>query len=448
MKILARFLIILFVLSLMISIERVLPACAVLSESELTGLNGRAADIIEIYTELPGPWDFSLSTGLAILDSEGGKSDEICLRNPSGHCSVAVEGKDRLWLYVLDEGGILGSSFDAMGDWSFQVVAAKNPSNLDRIGSIILEADSLGLRHRAALSVRQKGSMEAGNFCAATAPYQHEKKTLPGCPICDLMFDCNKASAIAASYIAEAAYGSTPTSSDPAEFSRRTGIPDPNESKDPNAYFGAVQTDAGYLVIASFSGTQYKSGTGKYIKDWSHNLNALSKEGIHAGYMNYFNDFLNNNLNRTLTSIQFQTWSRDMSFEDMVRAAGTGEGNVHFLITGHSLGGALAQIMTYWLIEQGVERKGIVTYTYGSPGPFTEAFIKSNDLDIDDSCLNVYNFSNPDDILTKAGVWLFAGANINGSYEFFDIPEVDENPHTLGTYRNGIEQDHWIHVPD
>ena len=138
-------------------------------------------------------------------------------------------------------------------------------------------------------------------------------------------------------------------------------------------------------------------------------------EGIHKGFdaaINQFNSQMkgkyvipisNEYLDiAMLDAKQADAYYSYTTLASIVNYAKNNPGKMKFRITGHSLGGAEAQVYTYRLLEAGVDKKDLYTYTYASPVPFTsEAIIDSFYADV-----NVFNFINVRDFVPKYGVTL------------------------------------------
>ena len=135
------------------------------------------------------------------------------------------------------------------------------------------------------------------------------------------------------------------------------------------------------------------------IRDWFlTDYNAIINEnGIHSGFDDATNQFIN-----LLEYIPFSDKTSDYStLQECLLYAQSHPEEIEIQITGHSLGGALAQVFTYYLIKDyHMSKDQITTYTFASPVPFSTNTVKSNAF----NDLNVYNFINIRDVVPKFGI--------------------------------------------
>ncbi|MBQ9033709.1 MAG: hypothetical protein IJ107_03460, partial [Lachnospiraceae bacterium] len=92
------------------------------------------------------------------------------------------------------------------------------------------------------------------------------------------------------------------------------------------------------------------------------------------------------------------------TLSDLIRYAANTPDKSIIQTTGHSLGGALAQVFAYHMIsDYGIQKEQVYAYTFASFVPFTNAAISGSKFDD----LNVYNFINVRDFVPKYGVTQF-----------------------------------------
>ena len=93
----------------------------------------------------------------------------------------------------------------------------------------------------------------------------------------------------------------------------------------------------------------------------------------------------------------------DLSLAQIIADAANGSDKYLIFVNGHSMGGAVANIYTYWLSQRQVPNTSLISYTFASPLPTSK---------FDDSNTPIYNILNDDDNI----IWL--GVNISGGFRF------------------------------
>lgn len=141
------------------------------------------------------------------------------------------------------------------------------------------------------------------------------------------------------------------------------------------------------LIVVAFKGSHEP-------QDWMTNFslkdtNFYNRGMVHKGFYQSMKIFLkilrseNNNIaNATFNDL----------FNDIKRFNETS----NIIITGHSLGGALATLSACYLLEMGVSRENISVYSFGAPPVGTQAF-----CDFYEGKLNVYRVINEQDVIPK-----------------------------------------------
>jgi hypothetical protein len=103
--------------------------------------------------------------------------------------------------------------------------------------------------------------------------------------------------------------------------------------------------------------------------DWLMNFHGgATREGIHIGF-----DALSKRFIRNMKKIKLTGLEGAPRLGHLIERARRGK-RVHFLLTGHSKGGAEAQVIAYKLMQQGIPADQVSAYTYGSPRPFFLSF--------------------------------------------------------------------------
>lgn len=157
------------------------------------------------------------------------------------------------------------------------------------------------------------------------------------------------------------------------------------------------------VVLLAFRGTEMN---GDFNQDLVMDFEFVADaNGIHQGFAKYATAaYVEAN------SVRFSGITGNPSLNDLIARAANGE-PVHFILTGHSLGGAMAQVFYYTLVkDKHVPAEQITLYTYASPCPFKQ--------NVDFTGLEsstVYNVINPYDTVPTLGASIKSGKRIGWS---------------------------------
>ena len=139
------------------------------------------------------------------------------------------------------------------------------------------------------------------------------------------------------------------------------------------------------LIVIVFRGSQEP-------QDWMTNFNLNEEDfhtrgGVHQGFNEALKLFLETMKIEGSTAQEFP-----LSLFDIDRI----NKNTEIILTGHSLGGALATLAGCQLYEMGIAKENIEIYTFGAPPVGTERFCNYyNDK------LNIYRLVNEEDVVPK-----------------------------------------------
>lgn len=136
----------------------------------------------------------------------------------------------------------------------------------------------------------------------------------------------------------------------------------------------------GGIILICFEGSNA-------VSDWINNLLFLSgDDGIHYGFGKAARLFLDDYAELLVKR-----------YNEYIETLG----GCQIVLTGHSLGGATAQVATYWLHQEyQIPKDDLLTYTYASPNPFSKALQTG-------TWNNVFNLHNPRDVIKELGADVF-----------------------------------------
>ncbi|MDR0896361.1 MAG: lipase family protein [Oscillospiraceae bacterium] len=146
--------------------------------------------------------------------------------------------------------------------------------------------------------------------------------------------------------------------------------------------------DDGRAVVAvSFIGTTRK------LYDWLANFHAQPESGVHAGFLAMARQFDAQAARIPLPGLSEAIGMPAPTLADAIKAAQDPTGRVCLWLSGHSQGGALAQVYARLLIARGVAPERLRGYTFGAPRVALEAAPP----------LPIYNLINADDLIPRLG---------------------------------------------
>lgn len=182
----------------------------------------------------------------------------------------------------------------------------------------------------------------------------------------------------------------------------------------PDSYIYVEETVDGELVLnIAFEGTID-------VWDWITNFSAnANNDGLHSGFGQVAKKYLYSVFNNTgdseykLRCTIDGVW-KDWSLAEILSECANPEQNGHIRITGHSLGGAAAQCLAYYLMSDingdeadsyfpwgwEINKEKIEVYTYASPIPFSFEALEDERF----RNVNVYNIINVNDSVPDVGV--------------------------------------------
>ena len=210
-----------------------------------------------------------------------------------------------------------------------------------------------------------------------------------------------------------------------------------------------MNADGTPTVVIAFRGS---SDTG----DWIDNLEFFTTpDDIHYGFNSRVKKFL-----RRMNTIHLPGIDGSPTLGQLLNNTKSGQ-QANILITGHSLGGAEAQLLNYHLVNRGVPNESITTYTFAAPHPMESAestyFFNLNPIDAlfhpnENAIQNAqcYNIVNPADPVTYIGAQILRGRNVGKDIRLnVDPPAIptDFGQHTgteyggdqLATYRTHVK---------
>lgn len=161
------------------------------------------------------------------------------------------------------------------------------------------------------------------------------------------------------------------------------------------------------------------------VIDWVADFLCGNDGGIHYGFNHAATEFLT----ETSSRIEFQTKRGRESCAKLMARAASGDKSVRFVFTGHSLGGAIAQVCMARLLSAGVDKEQLIAYTFASPVPFSEQFVQS--LPANPHC---YNIVNEYDLVPYIGILTNAPIMEGMNIPLDDIETAFYNIETLGLF--------------
>lgn len=154
-----------------------------------------------------------------------------------------------------------------------------------------------------------------------------------------------------------------------------------------NATVAIKKSGEEYVVAVAFKGTD----SSNISDDLSDIYKAVDKNGFHKGFMFNAEEFA-----KKADSISFTVDGEKITLEQILNNMKTDGSKYKMLVTGHSLGAAVADIYVgYILKNEGIITSNVVAITYGTP--------KSCSNDYEYTADNILNIINTDDLVPTIG---------------------------------------------
>ena len=150
--------------------------------------------------------------------------------------------------------------------------------------------------------------------------------------------------------------------------------------------------EGGTVVAISFMGTTRR------VFDWVSNLRMQQKKGVHQGFLELVQEFVEHEKDITFPSSGRRMGQERLSLADLV--ASSDREHVHFFLTGHSQGAAVAQLYMAYLLSRGVSPRQITGYGFASPSVLGTGPV--------DGC-PMYHIMNADDVVPHMGALFHLG---------------------------------------
>lgn len=195
----------------------------------------------------------------------------------------------------------------------------------------------------------------------------------------------------------------------------------------------SLTMDGELVLTISFEGSQ------DLFDDWMRDTFGAARNGVHVGvetamrrfirdYVNNENQGMNVSLKNEYGEIEGRYTLKQLL--DEVK----NNPNARLCISGHSLGGGMAQYFTYYAIEEmGIAVDQVETYTFASLVPFTDEFVQKHPRL---SEANIYNVIDKRDIVPDVGVTDEKNVMIKPGDGISEIFQAGWN-HATSLYENG-----------
>ncbi len=184
-----------------------------------------------------------------------------------------------------------------------------------------------------------------------------------------------------------------------------------------------------HIVAIAFRGTTID---GFDYGDLFTDASVIDTNGFHTGFYAAAHQAFN-----TLNDMQFPSLRNDdgtsMTFADFLANSGVVGGDYYILVTGHSLGGAVANIFTGEILGQ-INKSNIMCYTFAAPKVCTSNTATQH------NAYNIFNVINNNDIVPDVGYNIFVGTRMGNDFRV-TVSDSEESAHDLTvTYDKALDK--------
>jgi len=185
-----------------------------------------------------------------------------------------------------------------------------------------------------------------------------------------------------------------------------------------------------HVLAIAFRGTQVKDGFD--YADLFTDASVLGLNGFHSGFYAAALKAYDTLYDMEFPSLKNEDGS-SMTFSDYLAHSGVVGSDYSILVTGHSLGGAVANIFAGDIISQ-FGKSNVMCYTFASPIVCSPTKAKEYDA------YNIFNIINTNDIVPNVGYNLFAGVRLGNDLKV-TVTDSEESAHSLSvTYEKATNQ--------
>ena len=184
-----------------------------------------------------------------------------------------------------------------------------------------------------------------------------------------------------------------------------------------------------HVVAVAFRGTTVD---GFDYGDLFTDASVIGVNGYHSGFYAAASKAFDTLYDMKFPSLKDED-DKIMTFSDVVARSGIIGSDYSIVVTGHSLGGAVANIFTGEILGQ-IAKSNVMCYTFASPKVCsTETALKRN-------AYNIFNIINTKDIVPDVGYNVFAGTRLGNDFRV-TVNDSEEGSHNLKvTYSKAMEQ--------
>lgn len=156
--------------------------------------------------------------------------------------------------------------------------------------------------------------------------------------------------------------------------------------------------DGRWLLAISFTGTTHR------LADWQDNLRIEQEEGFHQGFLHLTQQFEALCVQIPLPAFAKHLGKAYVTLSDALDMLSQQDAPLRLLVTGHSQGAALMQVLIARLVQRGALKCNVLGCGFASPCVAAERMLQNADYPI-------YHIINADDIVPRIGGAMHLGVS-------------------------------------